>query len=167
MSDTSTSSTTGDEAPDPGELRKRGDKAEAKAAELAAELESVKRELALTNAGVPSSGVGALFRKAYDGELTSEAIVAAMGEYGIDTPEAAPTAAPAPEGAGVVNTIAGGLAADQPVQAPGSAEEHITRLLEMESTAQIEQYLDGIGMLHDPEATGAEMLGRLPDDLKP
>lgn len=166
MSDTSDPS-TGEEATDVGDLRKRGDKAEAKAAELAAELESVRRELALTNAGVPSVGTGALFRKAYDGELTSEAIQASMVEYGIEAPSAASTTAPPPEGAGVVNTIAGGMTSEQPVQQMNANAEHLEAVLAAATQGEIERVLDGIGLLHDPEDAGMTALQNFPDELRP
>lgn len=166
MSDTSDPS-TGEEATDPADLRKRGDKAEAKAAELAAELESVKRELALTNAGVPSQGTGALFRKAYDGELTAEAIQASMAEYGIEAPSTAPASAPAPEGAGVVNTIAGGMAAEQPVQQTNDNAQHLEAVLQAESQAEVERVLDRVGLLYDSEDAGGQLLGSFPDELRP
>lgn len=60
-----------------------------------AELETQKREIQFTKAGIPESGLGSLFRKAYDGESSVEAIRKAAEEYGIlNTPQApeAPTA---------------------------------------------------------------------------
>lgn len=64
------------------ELRKSRERA--KAAEAAqTELEAVKRDLAFTKAGIPESGVGALLRKAYDGDTDPEAIRKAAEEYGI------------------------------------------------------------------------------------
>ena len=48
-----------------------------------AELESQKREVQFSKAGIPDTGVGSLFRKAYDGETSAEAIRAAAQEYGI------------------------------------------------------------------------------------
>lgn len=50
---------------------------------LKAELETQKREVQFSKAGIPDSGVGSLFRKAYDGETSQEAIRAAAQEYGI------------------------------------------------------------------------------------
>lgn len=56
-----------------------------------AELEQAKRELAFAKAGVDTeSGVGALLFKAYDGELTVEAIKAQASELGIGAPPAEP-----------------------------------------------------------------------------
>ena len=47
------------------------------------ELEAQKREVQFSKAGIPDSGLGQLFRKAYDGEASQEAIRAAAQEYGI------------------------------------------------------------------------------------
>lgn len=160
MSDTSEQSTTGEEGTDPGALRERGDKAEAKAKELEAELNAAKRELALTRAGVPEQGTGALFRKAYDGELTSEAIQAAMDEYGITSPEPTPAAAPAPEGAGVVDSIAAGLGTTDPVKHVASADARIEEMSKMQTAAELDRYLENIGLLHDSEAYPEELQAR-------
>ena len=50
---------------------------------LKAELETQKREVQFSKAGIPDSGLGQLFRKAYDGESSQEAIQKAAMEYGI------------------------------------------------------------------------------------
>ena len=64
------------------ELRKSKERAK-DAAEARAELESLKRELAFTKAGIPETGIGALLRKAYDGDTDTDAIRKAAEEYGI------------------------------------------------------------------------------------
>ena len=64
------------------ELRKSKERAR-EVAEAKAELNNLKRELAFTKAGIPETGVGALLRKAYDGETDPEAIRNAAAEYGI------------------------------------------------------------------------------------
>ena len=48
-----------------------------------AELETFKRDAQFTKWGIPEDGVGRLFRKAYDGDTTPEAVLAAAQEYGI------------------------------------------------------------------------------------
>lgn len=64
------------------ELRKS--KERAKEIEVAkSELESLKRDLAFTKAGIPEKGVGILLRKAYDGEIDPDAIREAAREYNI------------------------------------------------------------------------------------
>lgn len=75
--------TIDDDAQDPsGNIRhlreraKQADEAEARAVEA-------ERRAALAEAGVPTDGLGKLFRDAYRGELSTEAIKAAMDEYGI------------------------------------------------------------------------------------
>jgi len=64
------------------ELRKSKERAK-EAAEAKAEAEALRRDLAFTKAGVPETGVGALLRKAYDGDTDPEAIRKAAEEYGI------------------------------------------------------------------------------------
>ena len=67
------------------ELRKSKDRArEAEAAK--SEVAQLKRELAFTKAGIPETGVGALLRKAYDGDTDPEAIRKTAEEYGIFSP---------------------------------------------------------------------------------
>ena len=48
-----------------------------------AELEAQKREVQFSKAGIPESGVGSLFRKAYDGSADADSIRKAAEEYGI------------------------------------------------------------------------------------
>ena len=50
---------------------------------LKAELEAQKREVQFSKAGIPDSGLGQLFRKAYDGEASLEAIRQSAEEYGV------------------------------------------------------------------------------------
>lgn len=63
------------------------------AAQKAKDMEGVQRELAMTKAGVDTdSPVGKMFLKAYEGELTKEAVIAAAQEVGLlqkadDTPD--------------------------------------------------------------------------------
>jgi len=64
------------------ELRKSRQVAK-EAAEANAKLAELQKELAFTKAGIPEDGVGSLLRKAYDGEITPEAIRAAASQYGI------------------------------------------------------------------------------------
>ena len=76
------------EAPQPLDpnIRKQlreAEKIRKEAESLRAELEAQRREVQFTKAGIPDSGIGALFRKAYDGEATADAIRNAATEYGI------------------------------------------------------------------------------------
>jgi hypothetical protein len=48
-----------------------------------AELAQQKREIEFAKAGIPESGLGSLFRKAYDGDASAESIKKAAEEYGI------------------------------------------------------------------------------------
>lgn len=51
--------------------------------EAEARAQAAERRLALREAGIPTTGVGKLFEKAYDGPLDLEAIKTAAEEYGI------------------------------------------------------------------------------------
>lgn len=63
---------------------KAGKAAVREADEAKAEANAAKRELALMKAGIDlNSPTGKLFVKAYDGEISVEAIKAAAGEYGL------------------------------------------------------------------------------------
>ena len=63
---------------------KAGKAATREANEAKAEANAAKRELALMKAGINlDSPTGKLFVKAYDGEISVEAIKAAAGEYGL------------------------------------------------------------------------------------
>lgn len=53
------------------------------AADAEARAAAAERRLALRDAGIPTTGVGKLFEKAYDGPLDAEAIKTAAEEYGI------------------------------------------------------------------------------------
>ena len=58
--------------------------ANAKAAtEARAEVESMKREIAFTKAGIPEDGVGGYFRKGYEGDISPDAIKAEAEKAGI------------------------------------------------------------------------------------
>jgi len=64
------------------ELRKSKERAR-EAEDAKHEVMQLKRELAFTKAGIPETGVGALLRKAYDGDTDPEAIRKTAEEYGI------------------------------------------------------------------------------------
>jgi len=53
------------------------------AEEAAVERDQVRRELAFLRVGIPETGPGKLFAKAYDGDLDADAIRTAAIEYGI------------------------------------------------------------------------------------
>jgi hypothetical protein len=84
MSETSTE-TPADEAPQGAEseiiAQLRKDAADGKAARK--ELESLKRERAFDQAGVPTDGAGKWFRKGYDGDIEVDAIKQAAIEDGL------------------------------------------------------------------------------------
>ena len=62
---------------------REAEKARKELESVKAELESQKREVQFSKAGIPDTGIGSLFRKAYDGETSAEAIRSAAQEYGI------------------------------------------------------------------------------------
>lgn len=79
------------EALDPNIRRqlKEAKKARRELEEARAELEAQKRELQFTRAGIADSGLGSLFRKAYDGPADADSIRKAAEEYGILQPVSA------------------------------------------------------------------------------
>ena len=164
MSDTEPEPTpTEEETPDPGALRERGDKALEKATQLETENEGLRRELALTTAGVPNAGTGALFRKAYDGELTSEAINAAMEEYGIGQEASAPAAPIAdPAQAAALGAATQGLAPQ--IESPATDIARVQRMQEVNREGgnnALMVYLGEQGLLSDPELSAEEKTARL------
>lgn len=164
----SESTPTEEESPDPAGLRKRGDEAVAKAEELEGQVAALQKELAFTNAGIPTTGTGALLRKAYEGDLTSEAIAAAAEEYGVaigQAQEAPPagTAAPEPEVAAALGAASQGLVA-QPAAAPDEQGAIIRRMQELNREGgndALLRFLDEQGMLSDPERSAEEVRSRL------
>lgn len=82
--------TDGTEEGEPSELRKAADRGR----EAVSENETLKRELAFLKAGVNTdTPIGQMFTKAYEGELTTEAIQAQASEVGLGA-QAAPTPEP-------------------------------------------------------------------------
>jgi hypothetical protein len=82
----------------PGGLRSALDKANSANKEMAERLETMERDSAFKDAGVPQEGAGKYFRKAYDGDMTSEAIHAqALADGIIMKPEDVPAAEPEPK----------------------------------------------------------------------
>lgn len=66
---------------------KAGREATAAAAKAEAEAQAAKRELLMLRAGIDvENGPGKLFAKAYDGDLTHDAVKAAAAEYGVLAP---------------------------------------------------------------------------------
>lgn len=89
-----------------------------KADESASETVSLRREVAFLKAGIDTSqGVGALLYKAYDGELTPDAIKTVALEYGLgDGPATATPEVPETEQASTSErqNLSSGAAADVP-----------------------------------------------------
>lgn len=168
MSDTPEIEPTTEGEPTGAALRERGDKAEAKATAAETRVAELERELALTTAGVPNEGTGALFRKAYDGELTEEAIAASMLEYGVIVTggSSEPQTAPPPEGAEVtMAAVSQGLT--QEVTDTGAAveQELIQGLRALTSQADVISAVREAGLLYEDEKD--RDFRALPEQLQP
>jgi nucleotide-binding universal stress UspA family protein len=79
-----------DERPEPAPLDpnirrqlREAEKARKELEHLRSELEAQQREVLYAKAGIPETGVGALFRRADEGEMTVEAVRRRAEEYGI------------------------------------------------------------------------------------
>ncbi len=114
------------EAPEAGEsavikeLRERANRTQAAEAKTAL----LERELAFDRAGVPTSGPSSYFRKAYDGDITPEAIRAEAETAGLLTPAAAQVDPQEVNDLGAISsTMAGGAA--PPVPAPAESFQEI------------------------------------------
>lgn len=82
-----------DEQPDPAPLDpnirrqlREAEKARKELEAMRAELKSQQLEVQFAKAGIPESGVGSLFRKAYEGPVDAEAIRRSAEEYGVLSP---------------------------------------------------------------------------------
>lgn len=72
-------------------LRKENERLKAEAAQAKAEVAATQREALFDRVGVPKDGPGALFRKAYDGDIAEDAIRAQATEFKvIETPRHTP-----------------------------------------------------------------------------
>lgn len=158
MTDTSTNDDLTDESPegaDPAGLRKRAEEALRAAKEAEARAMEAERRAAFAEAGIPADGVGALFRKAYDGEASVEAIKEAAAAYGIlGDANAAGTAISETE-AGALATAAAGVA---PTTEPGvptgaaSINDEIVRLYQAGDPDALLGFLEDQGLLADPDS---------------
>lgn len=87
------------------ELREKANRTQAAEAETSA----LKREMAFDRAGVPTEGPASYFRKAYDGDVTPEAIRAEAEAAGLLSPAAPEVPAhEAQEAAAISSAMAGG-----------------------------------------------------------
>jgi hypothetical protein len=103
-----------------------------------AELTQQKREIEFAKAGIPENGLGSLFRKAYDGEATAEAIKQAATEYGIlqaaPTPEAQ---APAFDGELEALRRSQGATIGTSGVGPDLGQEYLARLAEASNPEEV------------------------------
>lgn len=140
----------------PGDLRRMLSESRAEAKEAKAELATIRRDQAFTQAGIPADGAGALVRKAYDGDADPEAIRAFAAEHGI-TPtgsEQAETATvsgqqPDHQEAPPADVVAAAQAIDQAtgVPTPPPAESPLdTQLAQANSLEEIEQIARQAGL---------------------
>ena len=122
------------------EIRKSKERLrEAEAAK--AEAEALKRELAFTKAGVPETGVGALLRKAYDGDTDPEAIRKAAEEYGIFQPSSEPD--PVAEELERHRNIAGATGTN--TSGPTAQQEFVAAIQGASSQAEIMEIITKMG----------------------
>ena len=95
MSDAAPAAQTAPEQSGPAQLREALERANSAIAERDSRIESLEqtvRASSFDQAGVPADKWGAAFRSTYDGEMTAEAIIAKVQEWGVVT---APSGAPA------------------------------------------------------------------------
>lgn len=86
MADTETQDTTQETTDEKPYVRMKREDIQAleQAAQKAKDMEGVQRELAMTKAGIDTdTAMGKMFLKAYEGELTKEAVIAAAQEVGL------------------------------------------------------------------------------------
>jgi len=76
------------------EQLRKSEKIAKEAAEVKQQLAELQKEVAFAKAGIPEGGAGALLRKAYDGEITPEAIRKAAEEYNLFAPTQAQNSVP-------------------------------------------------------------------------
>lgn len=116
-----------------------------KADESASEAAVLKREVAFLKAGITTDkGVGALLYKAYDGDLTVDAIKAAAAEYGIgEIPVEAAQEVPAGEQVATAErqNLADGAEADVPPVPDAVAEARKVTMEAFEQGASEEEAL--------------------------
>lgn len=168
MTDTSEDQPTGE---DPGKLRERGDKAIEAAAEAEAKVLDLERQLALADAGIPKDGPGAWFRKAYDGDLNTEAIQSAWEAGGGASSVSAEHVTPQPtaEEAATLHSVAESASFAEPIVDPSAAaaNERIAKYQSAQSQDELIDMLYKDGLMHQSDVSMEEALGRLPDDLRP
>lgn len=132
---------------------REAEKARKEAEALRNELAQQKREIEFAKAGIPESGLGSLFRKAYDGDATADAIKQAATEYGILSPaqDSAP-AAPSTDVELEALRRAQGATIGTSGTGPDLGQEFLTRLAEASSpedvmkVVQTQEYQTGLGL---------------------
>lgn len=106
------------------EAAARAKEHEQRAAAAEAEVQTLKRQLAFQEAGVPTEGAGKWFRQGYDGDLSVDAIKAAAIEDGIiDTASPAPSTDEVSADLAAADRMAGATQAAAPPVARTSADE--------------------------------------------
>jgi len=148
------------EADDPAGLRHRAEEALRKATEAETRATAAERRATFAEAGIPTEGVGALFRKAYDGELTIEAMKTAASEYGIletSKTSEAPVVVPQDDVNGLTAMTSGLASSDNPVTPPQGAAAtnlEIVKLAKTGDESALLAYLESQGLIMDPDSSG-------------
>jgi hypothetical protein len=117
---------------------REAEKARKEAEALRNELAQQKREIEFAKAGIPDNGLGSLFRKAYDGEATAEAIKQAATEYGIlQSAQASASAVPSTDVELEALRRAQGATIGTSGVGPDLGQEFLTRLAEANSPEEV------------------------------
>jgi len=136
---------TGDDEPNWAKrLRADNKRLEAEAATAKAEAAAVQREAMFDRVGVPKDGPGALFRKAYDGDIAEDAIRAQATEFKvIDTPRHTPQ-----EEREVIERANDALAGASSVQEFGESLKTVEKqMAEATSIDEIDDILERNGLM--------------------
>ncbi|RMH67984.1 MAG: hypothetical protein D6683_17410 [Actinomyces sp.] len=145
------------EGGDPAGLRKRAEEALKAAREAEARAAEAERRAAFAEAGIPTEGVGALFRKAYDGEASVEAIREAAAAYGIlgaGTTPGTSDAVPESEAQALATAATGVASTTEPASPSGAASinDEIVRLYQAGDPDALLGFLEDQGLLADPDS---------------
>lgn len=149
---------------EPSGLRSALDAAKAEAAAALDSANAATRQLAVFQAGVPTTPVGKLFAQSYEGEASPESIQAAWKALGVDdmAPPTSETHAPTPTEANMTSMVAQGLTPEAPIAALTPEQERIQSILEYDAKGDqmgLQDFLQSQGMLMDPEQQEADMGG--------
>lgn len=122
---------------------REAEKARKELESLRAELGAQQREVLYAKAGIPETGVGALFRKADEGEMTVEAVRKRAEEYGIfgSTPSQ-PASDPADAELSALRRAQGATIGTSGAL-PDPGQEFLTQLAEASSPEEVMKIVSG------------------------